>query len=91
MTQGIADANTGASTVAKCYRFLRTVLNPAVDDELIRKKRIGHASTRAALIYQHATRKRDHEIAAAPGHSDSHRTGGDSADEEACPTNHNEQ
>jgi hypothetical protein len=27
--------------------------------------RIGHASTRAALIYQHATSKRDHEIAVA--------------------------
>jgi integrase len=27
--------------------------------------RIGHASTRVALIYQHATSKRDHEIAAA--------------------------
>ncbi|HEV7649139.1 MAG TPA: tyrosine-type recombinase/integrase [Actinophytocola sp.] len=27
--------------------------------------RIGHASTRAALIYQHATSKRDYEIATA--------------------------
>jgi hypothetical protein len=27
--------------------------------------RIGHASTRAALIYQHAKSKRDHEIAVA--------------------------
>jgi hypothetical protein len=27
--------------------------------------RIGHASTRAAMIYQHATSTRDHGIAAA--------------------------
>ena len=27
--------------------------------------RIGHSSTRAAMIYQHATRDRDHAIAAA--------------------------
>lgn len=27
--------------------------------------RIGHASTRAAMIYQHARSKRDHEIAVA--------------------------
>jgi hypothetical protein len=27
--------------------------------------RMGHAGARAALIYQHATRARDHEIAAA--------------------------
>jgi hypothetical protein len=27
--------------------------------------RIGHSSTRAAMIYQHATRDRDHVIAAA--------------------------
>jgi integrase len=27
--------------------------------------RIGHSSTRAAMIYQHATRDRDHGIAAA--------------------------
>jgi len=27
--------------------------------------RIGHASTRAAMIYQHATRDRDHTIASA--------------------------
>jgi hypothetical protein len=28
--------------------------------------RIGHSSTRAATIYQHATRDRDQAIAAAP-------------------------
>jgi integrase len=33
----LLDAKVGESTVAKCYRFLRTVLNTAVDDELIRK------------------------------------------------------
>jgi hypothetical protein len=27
--------------------------------------RIGHSSTRAAMIYQHATRNRDHAIASA--------------------------
>jgi hypothetical protein len=27
--------------------------------------RIGHSSTRAAMIYQHATRDRDHAIAVA--------------------------
>jgi hypothetical protein len=27
--------------------------------------RIGHSSTRAAMIYQHATRDRDHAIATA--------------------------
>ncbi|TDC29834.1 integrase [Micromonospora sp. KC213] len=27
--------------------------------------RLGHSSTRAAMIYQHATRDRDHAIAAA--------------------------
>lgn len=35
--EDLLDAKTGASTVAKCYRSLRTVLNTAVDDELIRK------------------------------------------------------
>jgi hypothetical protein len=29
--------------------------------------RMGHASSRAALIYQHATSERDHAIAAALG------------------------
>jgi integrase len=33
----LLDAGTGGSTVAKCYRFMRTVLNTAVDDEVIRK------------------------------------------------------
>jgi integrase len=30
-------------------------------------ERMGHSSTRAALIYQHATRDRDEAIAAAMG------------------------
>jgi hypothetical protein len=30
-------------------------------------ERMGHSSTRAALIYQHATRKRDEAIATAMG------------------------
>jgi hypothetical protein len=30
-------------------------------------ERMGHTSTRAALIYQHATRERDEAIAAAMG------------------------
>jgi hypothetical protein len=30
-------------------------------------KRMGHSSTRAALIYQHATQQRDEEIAAGMG------------------------
>jgi integrase len=30
-------------------------------------ERMGHSSTRAALIYQHATRERDEAIAAAMG------------------------
>ena len=30
-------------------------------------ERMGHTSTRAALIYQHATRERDETIAAAMG------------------------
>ncbi|GAA1002014.1 hypothetical protein GCM10009555_107580 [Acrocarpospora macrocephala] len=31
--------------------------------------RMGHSSTRAALIYLHATRDRDHVIAQALGHA----------------------
>jgi len=33
----LLDGGLGAVTVAKCYRFLRAVLNTAVDDELIRR------------------------------------------------------
>lgn len=33
----LLDAGTGATTAAKAYRLLRTVLNTAVDDELIRR------------------------------------------------------
>ncbi|MGH3479885.1 MAG: hypothetical protein ACRDQD_23990, partial [Nocardioidaceae bacterium] len=32
----LLDGGLGEVTVAKCYRFLRAVLNTAVDDELIR-------------------------------------------------------
>jgi len=38
--------------------------------------RMGHASARAALIYQHATRDRDHEIAAAMTRQASDDSGG---------------
>jgi integrase len=33
----LLESGVGATTVAKCYRFLRSVLNTAVDDELIRR------------------------------------------------------
>ena len=44
-------------------------------------ERMGHTSSRAALIYQHATRERDEEIAAAMGKllSDARKTGKRSA------------
>lgn len=35
--KGLLDGGLGEVTVAKCYRFLRGVLNTAVDDELIRR------------------------------------------------------
>lgn len=35
--KGLLDGGLGEVTVAKCYRFLRAVLNTAVDDELIRR------------------------------------------------------
>jgi integrase len=35
--QGLLDGGLGPVTVAKCYRLLKTVLNTAVDDELIRR------------------------------------------------------
>jgi hypothetical protein len=37
----------------------------AITKELM--TRLGHSSTRAAMIYQHATRDRDKAIAQAPG------------------------
>jgi hypothetical protein len=64
----------GKSTIAKTYRILHTVFATAVYDELIRRNpcRIKGAGqdkaserTRAALIYQHASRDRDEAIAAA--------------------------
>jgi integrase len=33
----LLDSGVGATTVAKCYRFLRSVLNTAVDDEVVRR------------------------------------------------------
>ncbi|PRY36261.1 tyrosine-type recombinase/integrase [Umezawaea tangerina] len=53
----LIDAKTGASTVAKSYRFLRTVLNTAVDDELIRKNpcRIKGAGQERAPERPHAS------------------------------------
>lgn len=35
--KGLLDGGLGPVTVSKCYRFLRAVLNTAVDDELIRR------------------------------------------------------
>jgi integrase len=35
--QGLIDGGVGASTVAKAYRLLRTILNTAFDDEVIRR------------------------------------------------------
>jgi hypothetical protein len=45
--------------------------------------RLGHSSTRVALIYQHATRDRDRAIAKALGGlvQQAHTTGGDDLNE----------
>jgi integrase len=63
----LLDAKTGASTVAKCYRFLRTVLNTAVDDELIRKNpcRIKGAGQESAAERPTATLEEVFAIAAS--------------------------
>ncbi|TWP51238.1 site-specific integrase [Lentzea tibetensis] len=63
----LLDAKTGASTVAKSYRFLRTVLNTAVDDELIRKNpcRIKGAGQETAAERPHATLEEVFAIAAS--------------------------
>jgi integrase len=62
----LIDAGTGASTVAKSYRFLRTVLNTAVDDELIRKNpcRIKGAGQERAAERPHASLAEVFRIAA---------------------------
>ena len=103
----LSGSRQGASTAAKSYRLLRSILATAVDDEVLEKNscrvrgagvdelhfhdlrhtgatlaattgattrelmaRMGHASPRAALIYQHATQERDQAIArAAPQES----------------------
>jgi integrase len=46
----LLDAGVGRTTVAKCYRLLRSILNTAVDDELIRRNpcRIKGAGTEPA-------------------------------------------
>lgn len=46
--------HTGATLTAQTGATLKEIMS-----------RIGHSSTRAAMIYQHATSKRDHEIAGA--------------------------
>jgi site-specific recombinase XerD len=46
--------HSGATLTAQTGATLKEIMS-----------RIGHASTRAALIYQHATSTRDHEIATA--------------------------
>jgi integrase len=62
----LLDAKVGESTVAKSYRFLRTVLNTAVDDELIRKNpcRIKGAGQESAAERPSATLEEVFSIAA---------------------------
>jgi hypothetical protein len=49
-------------------------------------RRIGHSSTRAAMIYQHATRERDLAIAAAlDGLIEAARGSGSPADDTPLP------
>jgi integrase len=62
----LVDGRTGAPTVAKSYRFLKTVLNTAVDDDLIRKNpcRIKGAGQEKAAKRPHATLEEVFAIAA---------------------------
>jgi integrase len=65
--KGLLDGGLGPVTVAKCYRLLRSILNTAVDDELIRRNpcRIKGAGGEASPERPVATPAQVHALVAA--------------------------